>query len=262
MHQLVENRRLDYLLKEGDKVSLQSSLQLLTKRVAHVHTSLAELSTIDENRLQWGSFEQLRRKLEHNLVFIEPMLSISKKGRYDFYDWLEETLNSLKETLTRVFAQSQYSKYFEQRLRGHYIKRCHGDLKALNIWIAPYDLSLDDASGMYISILDVIDFNPIYSNIDILSDFAMLVVDIQARTHTPALAKQMIEEYLLLTHQQDEVARSILAYYLIEKALVGAIVNIIYDNWPTLGLDFLDLAKIYMQDLKSGISLPLASHSR
>jgi len=38
--------------------------------------------------------------------------------------------------------------------------------------------------------LDAIDFNPMYSYIDILSDFAMLVIDIQARTKSRELAKQ------------------------------------------------------------------------
>jgi len=98
-------------------------------------------------------------------------------------------------------------------------------------------------------ILDAIDFNPSYSNIDVLSDLAMLVIDVQVRMNTPWLADFMIDEYLSLTEQQDEVSRFVLSYYLIEKAFVGAAISIVYDNAPDLGWAFLEVARMRMERL-------------
>lgn len=77
-----------------------------------------------------------------------------------------------------------------------------------------------------------------YSYIDILSDFAMLVIDLHARTKSQELADWMIENYLELTNQQDKASKLVLAYYLVEKAIIGAAVNILYDKVPNVGLDF------------------------
>jgi aminoglycoside phosphotransferase family enzyme len=98
--------------------------------------------------------------------------------------------------------------------------------------------------------LDAVDFNPMYSYIDILSDFAMLVTDIHARTKSHELANSMIENYLELTNQQDKVSRSVLAYYLTEKAIIGAAVSILYDKVPDVGLAFLKTAEMRMIDLE------------
>lgn len=250
MHKLPEDRRLDYLLGNENETTLQSSLQLLTKRLADAHTNLKGLPTSSEDGIQWGSLEQLHRKLKHNLAFIEPMLKLGESSQYEFYDWLEETLNMLGKTLTQVFIHSQYLKYFAQRVKGQYIKRCHGDLKTPNIWIASYNPLCEEVPGKCVSILDVNDFYPIYYNIDILSDFALLVVDIQARKKTPLLANLMIEDYLRFTKQQEEDTRSVLAYYLVEKALVGAAISIVYDALPELAKAFLEVAEMRLKDLK------------
>ena len=99
-------------------------------------------------------------------------------------------------------------------------------------------------------ILDAIDFNPEFYNIDTLSDLAMLVIDIQARTKSPSLADLIVEDYLRDTMQQDEVSRSVLAYYCVEKAIVGAAVSIVDDHLPDLGLAFWKVANLRMGDLR------------
>jgi hypothetical protein len=58
-----------------------------------------------------------------------------------------------------------------------------------------------------VKLLDAIDFNPLFCNIDILSDFAMLVIDVWARTWSATLAHRMIDNYLQLTHQDDMLPR-------------------------------------------------------
>jgi aminoglycoside phosphotransferase family enzyme len=264
MDELPKDQRLDMLLKEGnknfhqmgDRRYYQYYSHILTKFMVHLHSDenimkLTSLSSSDGKL--WGSVDQLKEKLTHNFAFVNQSLMKNDNPEYaNYYKSLENMLNVLQIDLLQVF--SECKKDFDERLRNGRIRRCHGDLKARNIWINPCNLIDNRESWRQVSVLDAVDFNSLYSNIDILSDFAMLVVDVQARTKSSSLADTMIKDYLQLTKQQDTASKLVLAYYLVEKAFVGAIVNIIYDNWPSLGLSFLDIVERRMKDLKRQIN--------
>jgi len=250
MRQLPDSRRLDYILAEKNSSSLPRYIQLLIKYVVHIHTKLTALSIPIEDAMKWGSFVQLQKKLAHNLEFLDQILAKNENDKYRSFFWL-------KNRLMQVFEQFENLDYFERRVLEERIKRCHADLKAPNIWIAPLPFSgtpneywCNKEPWKYVYLLDAVDFNPMYSYIDILSDFAMLVTDIYARTKSRELADFMIEEYLRLTLQADKASRLVLAYYLVEKAIIGAAVSILYDNQPDLGLDFLEVASTCMIDLE------------
>jgi len=250
MNELPQNRRLDHLLLQESKLSLQY-IRLLTRHIAHVH-ELLDPATFSQDGLQWGSYEQLRRKLMHNFGLLDLVLVANSHCRIN--SWSEETLTQLRETLGRLkkvlisaFMQSCYHDYFEQRAKEQRIRRCHGDLKSPNIWILPGDRENDEKDA--VKILDAIDFNPAYSNIDTLSDLAMLVIDIQTRTGSDFLADKMIKCYLSLTGQEGDVAKSVLDYYLVEKAIVGAAISIVYDDAPSLGLNLLKVAEMRLNCL-------------
>ena len=254
MRQLPTSRRLDYILTEEKSVLLQHYTKLLTKYVVHIHNT-SELSITMEEANNWGSFIQLQKKLEHNLEFLDQIMASSEKDKYNIY-------YRLKDRLLQILKEFEHQRYFGQRVREGRIKRCHADLKAPNIWIAPLpqqgapnEYWYDNEPWRFIYLLDAIDFNPMYSYIDILSDFAMLVIDIQARMKATELADCMIENYLELTNQQDKVSRFVLAYYLVEKAIIGAAVSILYDKVPNVGLDFLKVASIRMIDLERQVRM-------
>src|SRR5262249_12592970 len=171
MNELPQNRRLDHLLLQESELSLQH-IRLLTRQIAHVH-ELLDPATFSQDGLQWGSYEQLRRKLMHNFGLLDLVLVANSHCRIN--SWSEETLTQIQETLGRLkkvlisaFMQSCYHDYFEQRAKEQRIRRCHGDLKSPNIWILPDDQENDEKDA--VKILDAIDFNPAYSNIDTLSD--------------------------------------------------------------------------------------------
>jgi aminoglycoside phosphotransferase family enzyme len=255
MHPLPENRRLDYLLQEKEDPSLLGHIRLLTKHVAYIHNRHVD-SSLKEETVQWGSYEQLQRKLLHNFGLLDLVLLATKNDRYRVYDWTKETIDRmewtidwLKRMLLNAFKQNHYHYYFQQRREGQHIRHCHGDLKSQNIWILPYDHCCAEQPEKLVKILDAIDFNPEYSNIDTLSDFAMLVVDIQTRTQSAELVNEMIRYYLELTDQDNEIARSVLNYYLVEKAIVGSAISITYDNLPALGLSLLDVAETHLNRL-------------
>ena len=140
-----------------------------------------------------------------------------------------------------------YRQYFHLRIDEGHIKLCHGDTKSPHIWIASD--GRDGGQAWSFNILDAIDFNPMYNHIDILSDFAMLIADVQARTQSPTLVNEMIDCYLRETNQDNEVARGVLDYYVLEKAIVGTGISILYDNEPKLGRAFLKVAEHRLQTM-------------
>lgn len=290
MHELPMDRRLDILLNKGDEISLQNYIRILSEYVAYMHIELVGAPLPSENNFMWGNFEQLQKKLEHNLALIDLLLKTNENGQYssskalrDIFSHLhlqslyrrnpvhqlihnsrelkvsdeqKDTLDKLKSNLRKILRQNPYQRYFEKRIQQQRIKRCHGDLKAPHIWITPYNYLSDTEPWEYVRVIDAIDFNPTYCNIDILSDLAMLLLDIQARTKSSMLTNRLLEDYLRLTGQEDEISRSVLAYYLIEKAIMWTAVSIIYDDLPNLGLAFLDIANNHMADVDTLFEIP------
>lgn len=250
MQQLPEDRRLDYLLKEKEDAILRSHVLLLATYAAYMHKHLV-VSVPSEDGVQCGSYKQLQKKLLHNFGLLDLVLTMSINDHGDTYNQLEDRLSRLKKTLYQIFTQSYYKHYFEQRVAESRIKHCHGDLKAPNIWIASQDHWTGQEVWKKVSILDAVDFNQSYMNIDVLSDLALLVVDIQTRTQSSLLADLLTENYLKYTDQQDEASRAVLAYYLVEKAIVGAAISIVYDNLPDLGWAFLETAEMRLKCLEN-----------
>jgi aminoglycoside phosphotransferase family enzyme len=251
MKRLPEKRQLNFLLEHGNKANQKGYASLLTRCIVKLHQDL--LRTPSNESKQWGSFEKLSIKLRENLALVDPLISgevITLFGSYTqlknyLFKWfrlrrLKKTFNSLQESFSRMIDEGKYREMFQQRLQDNNIHRCHGDLKAPNIWI-------DEDNTVHL--LDTIDFSPAFCNIDILSDFAMLVIDIQVRTKSSKLAAKMIEEYLRELKQTDNVSRAVLAYYLAEKAYVGAAISIMFDDAPDLGLSYLKIAKERMRSL-------------
>jgi aminoglycoside phosphotransferase family enzyme len=239
MERLPEERRLDHLLK-GDENSVQSYLHTLISHIAFLHKCRTPTLTPQEST-QWGSYSLLQGKLEENLAFLALVLDKVNPS-------VQAIIKRLSTGLRAVFTEERYAHFLEQRVQAGYIKHCHGDIKSLNVWIMPGSAD-DEQQHSTVKLLDAIDFNPLFCNIDILSDFAMLVIDIQARTSSTRLANTMIDDYLMLSHQDNMAARAVLGFYLIEKALVTATINILFDNQFDLGLHLLDLAQQHLDSL-------------
>jgi len=248
MHQLPSDRRLDCILSEESAFYCELYIKALVRRISGIHKDLTPMS-IEEGR-RWAGYEHLEVKLMHNNALAVPILDINNTASRGYLSEMRNTFIRLRDQLLHAFTYYPNQRFFEQRIQQRGIKRCHGDLKAQNILIAPYKPWNDGDLWRRIWILDAIDFNPSYSNIDVLSDLAMLVIDVQVRMKTPWLADFMIDEYLSLTEQQDEVSRFVLSYYLVEKAFVGAAISIVYDNLSDLGWGYLEVARMRMEDLK------------
>ncbi len=249
MRALPDEHRLDWILSHASHSQIYPLLDRLINRIIYIHANIAiaPVNTSQQNQdgMIYGSYEQLRAKLEHNFTFLNEVMHMDG----DHYDLL---CHCLIDSLKIMIDHPDSKKYFEQRLHHQYIKRCHGDLKSSNIWLDNPTDTTDDGG---VKILDVIDFNDNYYYIDVLSDFAMLVIDIELLTHSSLYSDYMMESYLQRSQQTDDISQLILAYYLTEKAIVRSVVNILYDNQPDVGLEFLYLASQHLIKLNTLLSL-------
>lgn len=247
MRELPKKRWLDQLLEENrNDTKYVVYTDYVINRIAYIHENELE-HPAPRIGVQWGSCDQLYEKLIHNLRVIDHDLYwMSQKDQQ-----LAAILGSCQKTLPQVFRIPRYCEYFEQRVMEGWIKHCHGDIKSANIWIKEdYPAGEQDHWASSVQILDAIDFEPEFYNIDVLSDLAMFIVDIQARTTLTKLPDFLINKYLKITYQDNPVAKSVLAYYLVEKALVCAMVNLAHDNTYVLGTKLLDVAENRLEHLK------------
>ncbi len=248
MQQLPDGTRLDILLVCKDNNVLNIYMRFLAVYIAHSHERLIP-SLSHEEEVYWGGYKQLEKKLQHNLDLLDLILLQQGIEQEEGYHRLEQRLSCLKERMRALFKHYGERGYFEQRVEDRAIKHCHGDLKTPHIWIDCPDERGQMQGFKGLSIVDAADFNPSYTHIDVLSDLAMLAIDIQTRTQSPQLADRLLQEYLESTNQKDMVsqaahaAQAVLAYYLIEKAIVGAAISLVYDGLPDLGWAFLRVAE-------------------
>jgi aminoglycoside phosphotransferase family enzyme len=237
-----QETRLDYLLQRGEI----DSLIPLVKYIAGIHNhKVFAVSTVE--RIRWGSYNYLMHKLEHNLELLDFLVNHCNESDWDDSKELAEKVIEVKKKVQLITLQECYYQYFHLRIDERYIKLCHGDIKSPHIWIASN--GKDGEQAWSFNVLDAIDFNPMYNHIDILSDFAMLIADIQARTQSSILVDELIASYLLETNQDNEVARGVLNYYVIEKAIIGTGISILYDDEPQLGRAFLKVAEHSLESI-------------
>ncbi|MBV9712695.1 MAG: hypothetical protein JO011_17465 [Ktedonobacteraceae bacterium] len=242
MSYLPEEQRLDLLLQESSVEQQKELLCLLATRVEQMHKDFQPLTGgVYRGRYKWGSYKQLQKKLNHNLMHFDLIKQEDPEIHRKYYD--------LKKIVLHFIKQQAIKEAFENRRKSNYVKQCHGDLKTKNIWIET--IKQNDGPLQHVRILDAVDFNESYRNIDVLSDLAMLVVDIEAKGKED-LAIHLREKYLSLTGQgEDENARIVLTYYLLEKAIVCAIVCLLYDrDERQLGQRFLELAREHADELE------------
>ncbi len=243
-----QETRLDYLLK-GEKID---SLMPLVEYIADIHNhKVFDISA--EESIRWGSYDYLMHKLEHNLELLDFLVNRCNESDWDDRKELAERVIEVKKKAQEIALQECYHRYFRLRIDEGHIKLCHGDIKSPHIWIASDGSNGSNGSNggqaWSFNILDAIDFNPMYNHIDILSDFAMLIADVQAHALSPVPVNEMIDCYLQKTKQDNEVARGVLDYYVMEKAIVGTGISILYDDKPQLGRAFLKVAENCLESI-------------
>jgi len=117
----------------------------------------------------------------------------------------------------RAWAQAQYERYEDvlwRRKQNGFIRECHGDMHLRNMALLDGD----------ILIFDCIEFNAELRWIDVMSETAFLVMDLDDRGQS-RLARRFLNAYV--EHTGDYAGLQVLRYYLAYRAMVRAMVDTI-----------------------------------
>lgn len=237
MYALSEQQRLEPQLLTG-----KIDADFLAREIATMHRG------VRKSLPDFGTSEKLSEKGEVNIKFYKQALEELKKrfpAEFKEREW-NEASKYLKEA-GNIFS-TRFSKRYEQ---GH-IRRCHGDLKAANLWIGSTRLLF---SRPKLLALDCIDFNPEFCNIDTLSDVAMLAVDLERLCSDPEFFQLFLKTYLDLSQEDLPHVNPLLAYYMTEKAMVCLYVSVLFDEHEgdgrfKIAMDYLCIAYRHAQQLK------------
>jgi aminoglycoside phosphotransferase family enzyme len=252
MRQLPDKLRLDYLLFEG-AFGTKAQIEFLAREVARMHGRLKKSPE------DMGTFESIFAKSVLNTaVFYDALdqLAQNENVNIDMY-------RPLGGSLVLASNSPKAKECFEQRYNSGHVRRCHGDLKATNLWIDPEKPILWGLmkSPQRLLALDCVDFRPDFCHIDTLSDVALLAVDLELRLTNlldedagsqldMTSAKYFLSCYLDEVRQNNQDSWMLLAYYMLEKAMVCAYVSILFDKLPELGKKYLDIALIHAEHLE------------
>ncbi len=248
MKRLDDSSRLDHQLKISQFGNKQG-MEFLATSIANIHQCL------EVSPASMGTLELLEAKLETNLKLFRDALQDLPVEKRDERN--HETISRQLKEFIHLHADLFRQRYAEQPP-----KRCHGDLKATNLWIDTGHRrnSRNRIKHQRLLALDCIDFRPDFCHIDTLSDVAMLAVDLEMRmtpytTHSGSnpygqiLADHFILTYLNAANETDRV-RPLLEYYMTEKAMVGAFMSIHFDSLPSLGEKYLKVALAHAAKLE------------
>ena len=166
----------------------------LVERVADFHRNTA----IAPEEAPFGEAKRIHHWVSENFQHIRPLLSVA-----DEIEQLERT---------RQWAETEHKRLVPLMLRRKQrgaIRECHGDLHLRNITL------IDDQ----VTLFDCIEFNPELRWIDVISEVAFLVMDLEDRGY-PNYAFHFLNGYL--QQSGDYEGLGVLRYYLVYRALVRA----------------------------------------
>ena len=197
MNQFPQQSQLDRALL-NNKLSTEK-LDAFAHMIADFHqsTDVADIST------QYGDAHHVLEPMNENLTQIRER--IQDKNCHHILDELELWLQLKYESLRPLL---------DKRKQSGFIRECHGDLHLRNLaWVNNKPIAFD-----------CIEFNPYLRWIDVISDIAFLVMDLQARNQTE-LAQRFLNTYLEATGDYSGV--QLLSFYMMYRALVRAKVDAI-----------------------------------
>ena len=195
MQQFPQSAQLDRLLTKHGLDNLV--MDKLAGKVAHFHLSIDSV----EKTSDFGDLNHVRQPIlenfEHIRACIDDPATASQLEKLEH--WSKQQLEELAELI-------------QQRKAQGFVRECHGDMHLRNIAMWHND----------IIIFDCIEFNKNFYLIDVMSEIAFLVMDLEDR-HQDALAQRFLNSYLEITGDYEGL--SLLRFYKVYRALVRAKVN-------------------------------------
>ena len=192
MRRFPQDSLLDRVLRRGELRN--EHIDELVRQVADFHRRIE----VDANGRGFGTPEAVRKPVDENF---EPLETDAPDAQ------ITALLERLRDWSNEQFQARQQD--FAARKRDGFIRECHGDLHLGNIVL------WDDS----VVIFDAIEFNENLRWIDVLSELAFLVMDLEDRGR-PDFARRALNRYLEITG--DYRGLGVLPYYLTYRALVRA----------------------------------------
>ncbi len=184
------SNQLDQLLAHGHLTVPQITATAKALATFHRHTDAAP------SRSQFGSPKEVINPVLDNFMQLRKVLPDHS---------CVAQVNDL-EHWSRL-ASAAYTKRFEQRKEDGFIRECHGDLHLANmVWWQEQPL-----------FFDCIEFNPHLRWIDVLSEVAFLVMDLDDRGAS-ALGWRLLNAYLQWTGDYRDL--DLLTFYKVYRAMV------------------------------------------
>lgn len=166
----------------------------LADTIATFHATIAVAAA----ESPYGTAESVYYPVNENFEQVRQQITVPELCR---------RLDALEQLNHRFF--EQHRALFTQRKAGGYIRDCHGDLHLNNI------LWLDDAPLLF----DCIEFNPALRIIDVISELAFLVMDLEQHGRCDQ-ANLLLNRYLERTG--DYAGLPLMPFYLGYRAMVRA----------------------------------------
>ncbi len=192
MQEFHQDQRLDSVLAQG---ALHArDIKALARAVADFHAQ-AERATAAQT---WGAADLVFAAVEENFAEIvaHPLPDAERQRVDHVHAWNTQRYGELRELLN-------------QRKRDGAVRECHGDLHLRNL------VRLE--SGM--AAFDCIEFNDDFRWIDVMSEVAFLLMDLDAHAQ-PQLAHHFVNAYL--EHTGDYGALALRRFYQSYRAMVRA----------------------------------------
>jgi aminoglycoside phosphotransferase family enzyme/predicted kinase len=190
MRRLSESRSLEALLRQGQVTP--AMIEALAQRLTTFHAD-HPLSVSSES---YGTLEQVRADWEENFA---------QTTDYIGHTLSEQAYVQIRQAVTSF--TTRRAAWFAQRVHEGRIRDCHGDLRAEHIYFEPGQMQ----------IIDCIEFNQRFRFIDVSSEVAFLVVDLE-RLGAPALAHRFVRAYV--QHSNGVSIYRLLDFYRCYRAYV------------------------------------------
>ncbi len=192
MQRFPQEDLLPHVLRRGELSA--GLLEDTARQIARLHQQIA----VARDDSQFGTPDQIIAPVRENFRHLE---------HDDLSPQTRETVAALKQWSEEEFARL-HDRFAARRADG-FIRECHGDMHLGNMVL------LDGQ----VTIFDGIDFNENLRWIDVLSELAFLVMDLEDRGR-PDLAHRVLNVYLEETG--DYTGLAVWSFYLTYRALVRA----------------------------------------
>lgn len=197
MRQFPREAQLDQLLARGELQAFQ--IDALASTVARFHGEVAVAAADSE----YGDPAHVYAPVAENFTQVR--------------ERLPSTTDTDQLAALQTWSETTYARLegmFGARKRDGFVRECHGDMHLGNLaWV-------DDAPLVF----DCIEFNPNLRWIDVISEVAFLVMDLQDRQQ-PHFAQRFLDRYLQASG--DYAGLAVLRFYLVYRAMVRAKVEAI-----------------------------------